>query len=126
MYILVDPSQAKLFADKEEAAAEAARLGLTVYSPASNKVPEQLELLYALTIQLLKVGKVNPLYINVKLTDLLGQTREITARQIVNDARAYLDATDSDELRYLLRKIREKILDPMPKAMLDELIGRLP
>lgn len=102
MYIVVDTTQQPTYADKAEA--EAARLamerefgpGYAIYSPASDKTPQQLELLYALTLQLLKVGKVNPLFIKVELTDLLGETTEITARQIINDARNWIDAHVAD------------------------------
>lgn len=128
MYIIANPKQALVFTDKEEAVAEAAKTGpdFKVYSPASDKVPEQLELLYALTIQLLTVGKVNPLFIKLELVNLLGEVREVTARQIVNDARAYLDAIDRDELSHSLRKIADKALDPMIKNALTAVIDKLP
>ena len=58
---------------------------------APDATSESLELLYSLAIQLLKVGKVDPLHISVELTNLIGDTRTLTARQIVNDARIWID-----------------------------------
>ena len=102
MYVVVDTTQQTTYADKAEAEAALAAMerefgpGYVLYSPASDKTPLQLELLYALTVQLLTVGKVNPLYITVELTNLLGETTEYTARKIVNDARAWIDAHVED------------------------------
>ena len=132
MYIIVDTTQQTTYTDKEEAQRALKDFethfgpGYQLYSPASDKVPEQLELLYALTVQLLTVGKVNPLFIKLELVNLLGEVREVTARQIVNDARAYLDAIDRDELSHSLRKIADKALDPMIKNALTAVIDKLP
>ena len=59
-----------------------------VFTQAIEKTPEQLELLYGLTLELLKVGKINPLFIKLTKIDLLGNETEITALQVINDARA--------------------------------------
>lgn len=67
-----------------------------LFSPASDKTPEQLELLYGLTLELLKVGKINPLFIKLTKIDLLGAETEITALQVINDARAWIDAHVED------------------------------
>ena len=98
MYVVVNTATSTQHMDKEDAERVAAELGpdFAVYSPASDKTPLQLELLYALTVQLLTVGKINPLFITVELTNLLGETTEYTARQIVNDARAWIDAHVED------------------------------
>lgn len=98
MYAIIDTRAASLYADKEEA--EQARLsyerefgpGWQLFSPASDKTPEQLELLYGLTLELLKVGKINPLFIKLTRIGLLGEETEITALQVINDARAWIDA----------------------------------
>ena len=70
--------------------------GYQLFSPASDKTPEQLELLYGLTLELLKVGKINPLFIKLTKIDLLGAETEITALQVINDARAWIDAHVQD------------------------------
>lgn len=67
-----------------------------LFSPASDKTPEQLELLYGLTLELLKVGKINPLFIKLTKIDLLGTETEITALQVINDARAWIDTHVAD------------------------------
>ena len=84
--------------DKEEAFAFASAAGGAhkVYGPVVEKTPEQLELLYALTLELLKVGKVNPLFIKMTRVGLLGDETEITALQVINDARAWIDAHVQD------------------------------
>lgn len=135
MYVVLNTTNNTLYAtglDKEALEKEIVEMkrvtgdDFQLFSPASDKVPEQLELLYALTIQLLTVGKVNPLFIKLELVNLLGEVREVTARQIVNDARAYLDAIDRDELSHSLRKIADKALDPMIKNALTAVIDKLP
>lgn len=63
-----------------------------LFSPASDKTPLQLELLYSLVLELLKTGKVNPVFIKMTMTNLLGEEVEMTALQIINDARAWIDA----------------------------------
>lgn len=94
MYIVLDPLEHQVHLDKEVADKAAAALGNShkVFSPASDKTPEQLELLYGLTLELLKVGKINPLFIKLTRIGLLGDETEITALQVINDARAWIDA----------------------------------
>jgi hypothetical protein len=67
-----------------------------VFTQAIEKTPEQLELLYGLTLELLKVGKINPLFIKLTKIDLLGTETEITALQVINDARAWIDTHVAD------------------------------
>ena len=67
-----------------------------LFSPASDKTPLQLELLYSLVLELLKTGKVNPVFIKMTMTNLLGEEVEMTALQIINDARAWIDAHVQD------------------------------
>lgn len=94
MYIIVDTTAFSAYNNKEEAQRVAAEKGpdYAVYSPASDKTPLQLELLYSLALELLQVGKVNPLFIKLEMTNLLGEVTELTARQIINDARNWIDA----------------------------------
>ena len=126
MYIIADSTTASRY-DKDEALAEVAKLGpnYKLYVPAVENAPEKLELLYGLTLQLLKVGKVNPLFIKVEKTNLLGDTEEFTARQIINDARAYMDTIAFDELIDKLNAAAEKCLDPMIKAKLHAIVETL-
>lgn len=98
MYAIVDTAAPDLFALKDEAQAHADAKNaetpgrFTVYGPTSDNAPIKIELLYALVVQLLKVGKVNPMFITVEMTNLLGEVESISARQIVNDARAWIDS----------------------------------
>ena len=126
MYIIADSTIASRY-DKDEALAEVAKLGpnYKLYVPAVENAPEKLELLYGLTLQLLKVGKVNPLFIKVEKTNLLGETEELTARQIINDARAYMDTITFDDLIDKLNEAASKCLDPMIKAKLHGIVGTL-
>lgn len=131
MYIIADAKIASRF-DKEEALAEVAKLNrdkpgsdYKLYVPAVDNAPEKLELLYGLTIQLLKVGKVNPIFIKIEKTNLLGETEEFTARQIINDARAYMDTLAFDELIDKLNAVADKCLDPMVKAKLHAIVETL-
>lgn len=126
MYIIANAAVASRF-DKDEALAEVAKLGpnYKLYVPAVENAPEKLELLYGLTLQLLKVGKVNPLFIKVEKTNLLGETEELTARQIINDARAYMDTITFDDLIDKLNEAASKCLDPMIKAKLHGIVETL-
>jgi len=126
MYIIADSTIASRY-DKDEALAEVAKLGpnYKLYVPAVENAPEKLELLYGLTLQLLKVGKVNPLFIEVEKTNLLGETEKLTARQIINDARAYMDTIAFDELIDKLNEAASKCLDPMIKAKLHGIVETL-
>jgi len=126
MYIIADSTIASRY-DKDEALAEVAKLGpnYKLYVPAVENAPEKLELLYGLTLQLLKVGKVNPLFIKVEKTNLLGETEKLTARQIINDARAYMDTIAFDELIDKLNEAASKCLDPMIKAKLHGIVETL-
>jgi len=126
MYIIADSTIASRY-DKDEALAEVAKLGpnYKLYVPAVENAPEKLELLYGLTLQLLKVGKVNPLFIKVEKTNLLGDTEELTARQIINDARAYMDTIAFDDLIDKLNEAASKCLDPMIKAKLHGIVETL-
>ncbi len=126
MYIIADSTIASRY-DKDEALAEVAKLGpnYKLYVPAVENAPEKLELLYGLTLQLLKVGKVNPLFIKVEKTNLLGETEELTARQIINDARAYMDTITFDDLIDKLNEAASKCLDPMIKAKLHGIVETL-
>ena len=126
MYIIADSTIASRY-DKDEALAEVAKLGpnYKLYVPAVENAPEKLELLYGLTLKLLQVGKVNPLFIKVEKTNLLGDTEEFTARQIINDARAYMDTIAFDELIDKLNAAAEKCLDPMIKAKLHGIVETL-
>lgn len=98
MYVIVDTNNQHQYADKEEALTAITAMerefghGYKLFSPASDKTPEQLELLYGLTLELLKVGKINPLFIKLTRIGLLGDETEITALQVINDARAWIDA----------------------------------
>lgn len=98
MYVIVDTLDYRVFTDKEEAQALAKEMGAPyrVFSPASDKTPLQLELLYSLVLELLKTGKVNPVFIKMTMTNLLGEEVEMTALQIINDARAWIDAHVQD------------------------------
>lgn len=102
MYVIVDTKQQHQFADKEEAQAALTAMerefgpGYQLFSPASDKTPLQLELLYSLVLELLKTGKVNPVFIKMTMTNLLGEEVEMTALQIINDARAWIDAHVQD------------------------------
>ena len=97
MYTIVDTKQATQYTDKEEAQAALTAMerefgpGYQLYGPVVEKTPEQLELLYALTLELLKIGKINPIFIKLTKIDLLGNETEITALQVINDARAWID-----------------------------------
>jgi hypothetical protein len=94
MYVVLKPDDHNQFRDKQEADALAETLGADahkVFTEAVEKTPEQLELLYGLTLELLKVGKINPLFIKLTKIDLLGNETEITALQVINDARAWID-----------------------------------
>ena len=84
--------------DKAAAFVSAAAAGDShkVYGPVVEKTAEQLELLYGLTLELLKVGKINPLFIKLTKIDLLGTETEITALQVINDARAWIDTHVQD------------------------------
>lgn len=131
MYIIANANVASRF-DKDEALAEVAKLNQSdpngnykLYVPAVENAPEKLELLYGLTLKLLQVGKVNPLFIKVEKTNLLGDTEEFTARQIINDARAYMDTIAFDELIDKLNAAAEKSLDPMIKAKLHGIVETL-
>lgn len=131
MYIIANANVASRF-DKDEALAEVAKLNQSdpngnykLYVPAVENAPEKLELLYGLTLQLLKVGKVNPLFIKVEKTNLLGDTEEFTARQIINDARAVMDTIDTIELRDQLEALAVKCLDPMIAAGLRKITEAL-
>ncbi len=126
MYIIADSTIASRY-DKDEALAEVAKLGpnYKLYVPAVENAPEKLELLYGLTLQLLKAGKVNPLFIKVEKTNLLGETEELTARQIINDARAYMDTITFDDLIDKLNEAASKCLDPMIKAKLHGIVETL-
>lgn len=98
MYVIVDTNSSHQYSDKEEAQQALIAMerefgpGYQLFSPASDKTPEQLELLYGLTLELLKVGKINPLFIKLTRIGLLGDETEITALQVINDARAWIDA----------------------------------
>lgn len=98
MYVIVDTLQQHQYADKEEAQAALTAMerefgpGYRLFSTASDKTPLQLELLYSLVLELLKTGKVNPVFIKMTMTNLLGEEVEMTALQIINDARAWIDA----------------------------------
>lgn len=50
-----------------------------------------LERLYALCHQLLAVSRINPVKLEMKLTNLLGEETTYTAARIMIDARAKLD-----------------------------------
>lgn len=97
MYALIDTTKQHLYSDKEEAQASLTAHerefgpGFALYGPVVEKTPDQLELLYGLTLQLLKTGKINPVNIRLNITDLLGQETEITALKVINDARAWID-----------------------------------
>ena len=71
------------------------------------------------------MGKVNPLFIKVEKTNLLGETEEFTARQIINDARAYMDTIAFDDLIGKLNEAASKCLDPMIKAKLHGIVETL-
>ena len=101
MYAVINTTQKTLHAtglDKEALETDIAQLKaisndeFVLYTPVGNATIETLELLYGLTVNLLKVGKVDPLFITLDITDLLGETKQITARQVVNDARFWLDS----------------------------------
>lgn len=131
MYIIANATVASRF-DKEEAEAEVAKLNrdnpgseYKLYVPVVAKTPEKLELLYGLTLQLLKVGKINPLNITLEIINLLGEVETITARQVINDARAWIDTTDTTELIDKLNAAAEKCLDPMVKAKLHAIVDSL-
>lgn len=63
-----------------------------VTETAPSDAENALERLYALAHQLLTVSKINPLYLEMKLTNLLGEETTFTAMQIMNEARRALDA----------------------------------
>lgn len=98
MYVILKTEDHPQYDNKEVATATAASLepGHEVFTQAIDKTPEQLELLYGLTLELLKVGKINPLFIKLTKIDLLGNETEITALQVINDARAWIDTNVAD------------------------------
>lgn len=92
MYILIDPSEVPQFANLEDAIAERDRIGTgEVFGTVESPGPEALERLYGLCGQLLKVSGINPMKLEMELTNLLGEETVVSAARIMVDARNFID-----------------------------------
>lgn len=101
MYSVIDLSAVPQKTDRAEAVDLKRELALAnpladwaVVSTISEIEPDPedaLERLYALCHQLLTVSKINPVKLEMKLTNLLGEETSYTAARIMIDARAKLD-----------------------------------
>lgn len=101
MYSVIDLSAVPQKADRSEAVD--LKRELVLANPEADwqlvsTIPEvepdnnALERLYALCHQLLTVSKINPVKLEMKLTNILGEETTYTAARIMIDARAQLDA----------------------------------
>ena len=98
MYAVIDAKTVPTLEFKEEAQALLAQLMLdnpeADWHLVGTVVPTDdnaLERLYALTHQLLRVSKINPMHLKMELTNIVGDKTEYSALRIMHDARTKID-----------------------------------
>lgn len=103
MYSLIDQKSAPQLLDKDEAftlLADAKRdnpdADWAVYGTVNQSTDaDAMERLYALCGQLLQVSKINPMKLEMRLTNILEEETTYTAARIMIDARNAMDEVQS-------------------------------
>lgn len=126
MYLLINAETANATPNRDDADEKLANIkqidpttDWKLFSPVSESTPQSLERLYALADYLLRVSKVDPTKLEMKLTNLLDEVETFTAMKVMIDARIQLDETETyPELLDTVKFCIERVTDPLIRARL--------